>query len=178
MDKPVELIPLLCIRCSTPLPAGLDEVAWRCSQCGQGLLLNELSGLEALEVHFAAGIPASTPGRPFWVADAKVSLRRDTYEGNQGRDAEAFWRGLRRFFIPAFACPQETLLSLGSQLLLQPPTLTEGPPAPFLPVTFSPQDARSLAEFIVVAVEAARSDMLKELQFNLELGEPALWVLP
>lgn len=140
--------------------------------------LDENSGLAALEVHYAAGIPASTPGRPFWVADGKVTLQRETYQGNQADEAQRFWGQSRVFFIPAYACPQETLISLGSQMLLQPPQLSEGPNTPFLPVTFSAQDARSLAEFIIMAVEASRSDMLKELRFSLELSAPDLWVLP
>ncbi len=178
MDKPVELIPLLCIRCSTPLPAGVDEAAWVCAQCGQGLYLDESAGLAALDVHYAPGINPAKPGRPFWVCEGQVNLRRETYSGNEDIEAQQFWGQRRRFMIPAFTCPQGTLLELGSQMLANPPDLQEGPAAPFLPVTFNARDTKPLAEFIVMAVEAARRDMLKEVQFSLQLSEPVLWVLP
>ena len=38
-QKPVELVPLLCVRCQAPVPARPGEVAWVCEQCGQGLVL-------------------------------------------------------------------------------------------------------------------------------------------
>jgi hypothetical protein len=64
-------------------------------------------------------------------------------------------------------------------LLLKPPVLQPGPSAPFEPVTFSPQDITPLAEFIIMALEADRSDKLKSLKIDLDwLSAPALWILP
>jgi hypothetical protein len=154
-------------------------VAWACAQCGQGLLLDEQHGLVPLEIHYAAGIPPNTPGKPFWVAEGKVHLQgRQTYSGREERDAQAFWSSARRFFLPAFSAPLETLLSLGMNSLLQPPALPPGPPAHFEPVTLWPEDLQSAAEFIIMAIEAGRKDKLKELNFTLELSDPALWILP
>jgi hypothetical protein len=41
-----------------------------------------------------------------------------------------------------------------------------------------PDDVRALAEFIVLAVEAARKDKLSHLQFDLQLGAAELWIIP
>ena len=106
MDRPVELVPLVCLRCSTPIPAGIDEVAWVCSQCGQGLILDETNALQPLEVHYAAGIPQNTPGKPYWMAEGQVNaLQRETYDSGRkgGQEAEQYWSQPRRFFVPAFA---------------------------------------------------------------------------
>jgi len=103
MQAPVELVPLRCLRCDTPVPAEPDEVAWLCAQCGQGLLLDEAKGLAALEIQTAAGIPPGALGRPFWVASGQVRLQRETHEGFIGRrtgQAERFWAEPRRFFVP------------------------------------------------------------------------------
>jgi hypothetical protein len=42
----------------------------------------------------------------------------------------------------------------------------------------TPADARKLLEFIVLAIEARRKDWLKNLVFELEVGEPKLLAFP
>lgn len=179
MDRSVQLIPLVCVKCQTPVSAQAGEVAWVCGQCGQGLLLDESQGLVPLEVNYAAGIAPNTPGKPFWVTEGRVAFaKRQTYSGNEDRDAQNFWGQPRRFFVPAFNSLLETLLGLGSKLLEQPPALQPGPAARFEPVTLALEDVKPLAEFIVMALEAGRKDRLREIQFSLELSNLVLWVLP
>lgn len=184
MAQSITLLPLLCPACHAALPAQADEILWRCPQCGQGWQLAELTsrdtenGLAPLHLRFQAGLDPRTGGQPYWVAEGRVGLQRDTYSGNQAKEAEAFWAAPRRFFVPAFTCPLETLVELGMNLLLKPPALTEGAPAPFTAVTLPPADVKDLAEFIVVGLEAGRRDQLKTLTFNLQLAAPELWILP
>ena len=178
MGAPIELIPLLCIKCASPLPAQPDEVAWVCERCGQGLLLDESKGLLPLQVHYAASLPQDGTGRPFWVADGQVSLQRELFSGNKSAEAQLLWAQPRRFTIPAYTCTLDVLLRDGPQLLLKPPALQPGPAVKFQPVTLSPADIQALAEFIVVAIEAERSDMLKQIVVSVKIGEPVLWILP
>jgi len=180
VDKPVELIPLICPRCSTPVPAESEEVAWVCSQCGEGWSLEEERGLAPLRVEFAADIPPNTPGKPFWMVEGQVSLQRQAFGSNQqqGSEAEVFWRQPRRFLIPAYTCTLEELLDQGVRMLLQPPTLQPGSPVRFQPATLAPDDLQATAEFIVMAIEASRKDKLKQVDFSLRLSSPSLWVLP
>jgi len=178
MDQPVELIPLTCPKCATPIPAQPEEIAWACSGCGEGLVLNLEKGVSLMRMHYQAGLDPNGTGRPFWVVEAQVAVSRQTYSGNQAAEAAQFWSQPRRFFIPAFACPLETVLTLGPQMLLQPPELKEGPRAPFAPVTVAIHDVQPMVEFIVVAVEAGRKDKLKQVQVEVKPSEPALWILP
>jgi hypothetical protein len=183
MPAAIQLIPLQCFKCSTPIPADPVEVAWVCPTCGQGLLVSEAAGTTPLEIHIAAGLPSGARGHPFWVAHGEVTItQRQVYgSGDKTRESAAFWAGGRTFFIPAYATSLDDLVDLGGRLLLQPPALQPAPSpsgAAFLPVITKPADARPYAEFIVMGVEAARSDKLRELQFNLVLADPELWVLP
>lgn len=178
MDQPVKLMPLLCPRCQVPILAVQDEAAWVCSGCGQGVYLEETEGLKPVEVHYADSIQPGRTGRPFWVADGKVTLNRQTYSGNQDREAQSFWSQPRRFFIPAFECKMDTLLESGITGLAQPPACQDGPLVSFLPVVLAPQDIQAAADFIVVAIEAGRKDKMKDIQFTLELTQPVLWILP
>jgi hypothetical protein len=179
VDRPVELVPLVCIKCSTAIPAGVEEVAWVCAQCGQGMYLDEAHGLEALDVHFSAGIPQKGTGKPFWIADGQVTMERETYDyaGEEGIAAEQFWGQPRRFFVPAYQAPLENLLKVARDMLLNPPDLKPGPPTPFEAVTLYRDDVKSAAEFIVIAIEAGRKDKIKRVDFKLELSKPVLWIL-
>jgi len=178
VDQPIALIPLICLKCGTTIPAGPEEVAWVCAQCGQGQALADETGLEPLKVHCLPGIPPEGQGKPFWTVDGKVSLERDTYSGDKEREAQQFWSQMRRFFIPAFSIGLDAGLELANRLLLKPPILEDGPAVAFEPVVVAQQDVRPLIEFLVISIEAARSDMLKELRFSVQLTLPELWVLP
>jgi hypothetical protein len=179
MDKPVELIALVCPQCATPLPAEVDEVAWVCANCGKGLLLDPEQGLVSLEVHYAADIPEQARGKPYWVVQGRVQVERESYGfGSSNAQARDFWSQPRRFFIPAYASPIETILAEGIRTLAQPPALNPGNAHNFEPVVLALEDVRTLVEFIIVAVEAGRKDKLKQLKYTLELTQSELWVLP
>ena len=179
MSQPIQLLPMYCLKCQSPIPAGVDETVWVCSACGQGLLLDPEKGLQALEIHVAAGIPQALPGHPYWMATGTVRANRTTFHGDQSREMQAFWAQPRRFFIPAYALELEEITRIGVNLVRQPPALTPViSTATFHPVILMPEDIRPLAEFIVLSIEAERKDALKELSFTLDLQPPELWILP
>lgn len=180
MTRPIELLPLLCIRCQNAIPADIDEVAWVCGQCGQGLLLDENKGCVAQEIQYSAAIPANSKGHPFWVTDGQVAIaqRRIYGGGDQMRAAQEFWAQPRRFFVPAFTLPLENMVEVGVRFLQNPPAVQPGQPAGFLPVTLHPADIQPMAEFIVMGIEAGRQDKIREVNFTVRAGPPQLWILP
>jgi hypothetical protein len=179
VSETVRLIPLLCPKCQTPVPAQPDEVAWVCEQCRAGMLLSEEKGALPLEVFFSAGIPQNGTGLPFWVARGIVKpLSRKTYRGDNSRDMNEYWAKPRLFYVPAYACKLDDMLAAGTKLLSEPITMQPGSPTRFQPVTLPPEGCKPVAEFIVMSVEAARGDSLKELLMDVELDPPQLWILP
>jgi hypothetical protein len=46
------------------------------------------------------------------------------------------------------------------------------------PVVLSPRNVQPVAEFIVMSIEADRSDAMREMAFDVRLDKPQLWVLP
>ena len=179
MNETVQLIPLVCVKCQTPIPAQPDEVAWVCEQCQQAQMLDDQHGLHAIQIQYAKGILANARGKPFWVASGHVTLRaRATYKGDQSTDAAALWSTPRLFCIPAYEVSLEQLADYGTRFLLQPPAFQPGPPSRFEPVRVAPADLQALGEFIVLSIEAGRRDDLREVQFELKLEDAQLWILP
>ena len=182
MTTSIELVLLKCLRCGTHVPAGEDEVAWVCAQCGQGLQLTP-AGLAPLAVNWAAARPGASGVRwlPFWVFAGAVSFRSREVYGvfGSGSQPDKLWSSPRRFYIPAFPAPLQQMQTLGADLTRKQVELKPGPPGGALAnCTLFPDDARHAIEFVVLTIEAGRSDKLKTVEFTLDLNEPELWVLP
>ena len=182
MSAKVELVPLVCTHCNTPIPARPEETAWVCSQCKQGWLLQEderedRMKLLPLDVYYQAGIPAAAPGWPFWVVDARVTIQRSTFGGNSNAEAQQTWSQPRRFFVPAYACKLDHLVEVGHRLMSTPPLLQPGPASAFQPVVLATRDIQPYVEFIVMAIEISRKDKLKNVDMTVSVSQPALWVL-
>jgi hypothetical protein len=168
------LVPLQCPQCGTPVPAGAEEVAWVCSTCGSGLLLEEDVGLKLNPVHFARGDGAP---KPFWVAEGRVTIRRrETYGRSSGGDPR--WAGPVRFVLPAFACTVDEAVAWGVRWLARGPQLEEASRGPLEGVTRLPGELTPLAHFVVLTIEADRKDQLEAFDFTVDLEAPQLWVLP
>ncbi len=177
MSSSVELVLLKCPQCSTPVPAEEDEVAWVCATCGLGLQLTE-AGLAPLTVHWSAGRTPQAAWLPFWVFTGTVRFSaRESYSGRA--DADSLWAQPRSFYVPAFVVTLPQLEALGGELTRRQLPLHEGPAAGLVKqCTLLPEDARRAAEFIVTTLEADRKDILRNLSFTLDLGQPELWMLP
>lgn len=180
MSKVVELFPSNCIQCAMPIAAAVNEVAWLCPTCGTSMELTEAGELIPCDILFSSNLPPGGKGRPFWVAEGTVEIFRQSYNliGKSDGEAMQFWSQPQRFFIPAYECDLEEMLAIGIRWLTNPPPLVEGPKTNFLPITHSVADVQAFAEFLILAVEAARKDKVKEIRYKLELQPPILWILP
>jgi hypothetical protein len=91
------------------------------------------------------------------------------------------WGEPRDLYVPAWELSLRPAQDLGSKMIQEQPVyqaLSSPTEVDLAPVTLTPDDARKMLEFIVLAIEARRPDWLKSLDFHLEVGEPALWALP
>jgi hypothetical protein len=170
------LVALKCLRCSTPVAAEADEVAWICPNCGQGLLLDEAAGVKPITVHAAVADGAHS-WKPFWVAMGRVRVsRRESF----GRDAapDARWAQPVRFVLPAYTTTVERAVALGVAFVKRPPTFGEGQAQPLQGATVLPEQMAPLARFVVLSIEAERDDKLEAIEFTVEFEAPELWCLP
>ncbi|MCI0393358.1 MAG: hypothetical protein L0332_00435 [Chloroflexi bacterium] len=182
----MKLIALRCPVCTQPLAPENDDIVVACGHCRAEVAIGQ-DGPSQINVRYAlpAGArPEMNPWYPFWVFSGQVQLQhRETQGGGRSgqKEAEALWSAPRRLYVPAWELSMHTAQDVGSRLIQQQPQfqLVERPEqAQLVSAVVTPGDARKLLEFIVLAVEARRSDWLKDLVFHLALGEPELWAIP
>ncbi len=179
MSQSISLIPMLCPNCGFPIQSQVDEIAWICNQCHEGILLNSENQLTLSKIQFQQSGHDLKEGFPYWVTTVKVSLNRETLRGNLSDEMLQFWQYPRTIFVPAFEMGLEELLKRAETLIKNPPTLFPGPVIPsFKPIICSPFDLRPYIEFLIMQIESGRQDDLKQLTFELQLDEPSLWIFP
>lgn len=180
----MKLVLLRCPICSSPLKPDQNDVVIACANCHTPLAITE-NGPMVTDVRFVdseTGPVEETKWMPFWVFEGRVNIiRRETQGGrSQNDESQALWGIPRKMYVPAWDAHPRTAQDIGSQLLQRQPSykFRERPDKVRLePATIYPEDARSLLEFIVLAIEARRKDWLQDLEFHLELDEPEMWAL-
>jgi hypothetical protein len=185
----MKLIALSCPHCSRPLAPEEHDVAILCPHCGRPVEIGE-DGPAPITVRFArrgpdGELPASW--QPYWAFQGAVAIRQRGTQGGGSRgekESLAFWAAPRRFLVPAWALPVEQIMERGRELLKRLPAGSEWveveQPADvrLQPAILFAEEARAILEFIVLSIEAERSDSLKSLAFDLDLGPAELWALP
>lgn len=179
MNLSVNLVPLNCLNCRTPIPAETEEVGWVCVQCGAGAILTEADLLVPLHIRYGKGIAEGRSGRPFWVTKVEVDIAlRKIAKGTEEPSGPEPWNKPRTFCVPAFSCGLDELLRITTDFLFKPPVFSEGPKVSFDSIVLRREEIAAYIEFTIISVEAQREDKLTKLDFNMRLGEPELWVLP
>ncbi len=178
----MKLVLWRCPGCSAALSPGDDDLIVACAQCGAGVQLND-EGLEPIEVRYAIGSARSKAEvwQPWWVFTGQVEIiQRDTQSGNQRDEASKFWAWAKHLYVPAWELSLQAMREQGLALLKQQPQWQAVPrpaAAQLMPVVVSVADARKLLDYLVVTLEASRSDWLKDIQFTINVGEPELWAV-
>jgi hypothetical protein len=180
----MKLLALRCPECSQPIKPENDHIVVACEHCATAVHIGD-EGLTRLNVSWVAPRSATQVRRwlPFWVFHGNANIdHRDTQGGgNRLEEALRFWAEPRDLYVPAWELSLETADKVGSGLIQRQPRFshTSRPPeARLTPATLAPADALKMLEFIVLAVEARRSDWLKSIDFHLDVGDPSLWALP
>ncbi len=180
----MKLLALRCPNCNHSLAPENEHIVVACESCHAAVHLGD-EGLTQTPVHYVT--PESdvrvTDWLPFWVFHGHVNIKRRVTQGGRSAQATAasLWEQSCDLYVPAWELSLGKAQAIGSDLIQRQPAY---PPAPqpdalrLTPVTLGTGDALNMLEFIVLAIEARRPDWLKSLDFELEVGEAALWALP
>jgi hypothetical protein len=176
----LRLVPLRCAKCSGALTASGAAAVLLCGACGAGFEVHEDGTLAPIAVSFARYAPASEQFHPFWTFEARLRLR--ARESNRARSdglASRFQeRGSLRFYCAAFASDIENKGKWSLHLTSEQPALQPiSPQKDVAPIAFSQAEARLLASDLFVTSELQLPDMVRVLDFDLELKDPRLVVI-
>lgn len=198
----LRLIPLDCPQCGSALAAEGQDRLFYCTSCHSGFQVREEGPvpdarapssetvglpLEPVEVIFLAspGHPVDTR-RPFWLLPARIEILERRTPGSTltglfnvffgGDDSGGPGEG--RFVVPAYPTPLERALALARSYSYRWPGAGELTGEKLTGGTVPLEDARKLAEYLLIANEADRSDTLQDLEYRLEFREPRLIGIP
>lgn len=181
----MKLILLRCPNCSSALKPGIDDIVYACPNCSLPIHI-EAEGPKIIGIQYAVppkGKDSEKIWVPFWVFEGRVQIKQRETQGRRSstKDSLELWGAPRRLYVPAWDLSIHTAQEVGSKITQSQPAMrfVERPAeAQLIRAIVSPDDALKLLEFIILAIEARRKDWLKELVFDLEVGEPALYALP
>lgn len=187
--KTLQLIQLRCPACSQPLAAGEGEhLIATCGDCGTCCEVVKGVALPRARSVFRPRTGTATEFVPFWRIDARVEIfqRETAGVGQFLKDFFNLGRGDRhdehRFFVPAFEVNMEAFKALGLQMLKLPPDRLQpwedAPDLPVRPATMSLDEASCTLEFLILTIEARKSDMMVSLNFQVDVLDSGLALVP
>lgn len=182
----LRLVALKCQKCGSLLNADTKDIVFYCGNCDSGFeLINEKDELVQVNIDFA--IPnkkmnAEVVYYPFWVFDANVKINsRDAAGSITGFIMNIFGKDdkkVGKFYVPAFETSLENVKKLGLEFTKGQPEFEVLKKGRLKGCTYSSKDAMKFADFIFLSLEAARSDTLRNISYDLGLSSPKVVAIP
>jgi hypothetical protein len=180
------LLPLRCPGCGSSLQGESGGIFLYCPGCGGGYELSAQDALEPVPVSFAAYAAGSQTFHPFWVFGAALTLaareaRRSLtqyFTGSSGLTRLFEERGTLDFYCPGFASDLDAERSWGLHLTREQPRLSPVGRQPRIEgLTLTQADARAVADHLFLASEIEQPDLVRELDYTLQLTNPRVVVI-
>ena len=173
-----------CKSCGSGLVVEINDCVTYCGSCGNGFEI--INGeLNPIEINFAsAAIPgnAEVIYKPFWLIKTSVEILERTAAGGFmknifGGSSES--SGDITFYIPAFYCKLDDLKKLASAFTQKNPVASpQKYNAKITGFAYGKDDAKKLAEFILISFEAEKSDTMKTFRYNINYNSFEILGIP
>ena len=170
-----KLIAVKCKSCDSGLTVEMNDSIVYCSSCGNGWeIVNE--ELVPVDIGFAKPLiqgQGELVYKGFWMVDAYVKIH--------SRDSSGGWisslfgganktEGDVMFYVPAFWMPIESAKQIGVTF-----TTKNAVPSPekynvkLTGFNYSKEDAKKIAEFIFLSIEAEKNDTVRNISYDLKV---------
>jgi hypothetical protein len=180
MSTNIQLVSLLCSKCRQSLSPDSNGIFLYCAACGGGFEIVRHQELVELPVYFARKGNSNQEFAPFWAFDATLELsKRDAKGGffsNPKGLAQLFEKrhGLR-FFVAAYHKDLDSKEPTALKLTYEQPDLEYlHPQKKFPAVELTQEDAKKIADYLLITSEIEQRDTLKTLEYRLTLQSPML----
>ncbi len=179
-----KLIAVKCKSCDSGLTVEVNDSIVYCSSCGNGWeILND--ELQPIDINFAKPI---VPGQDeivykgFWLVDSYVKIL--------SRDSSGGWisnlfggtnktEGDVMFYVPAFWMNIDSVKNIGVNFTMKNPVASpQKYNVKMSGFNFSKEDARKIAEFIFLSIEAEKSDTIRNIQYDIQVKNMRILGMP
>lgn len=174
-----------CKKCASGLLVEVNDNIVYCSSCGSGFEI--INGeLIPIEINFAA---AALRGegemiyKPFWLLKTQLNISERKASGNFLKNifggSNDNTSGDIIFYIPAFYCPIETMKNLATQFTIKHPVASpQKYNTKLTGFAYGKEDAKKLAEFILISLEAEKSDTMKSFKYDMKFESMEILGIP
>lgn len=174
-----------CKKCDSGLMVEINDNIVYCSSCGSGFEI--INGeLTPIEINFAA---AALRGegemiyKPFWLLKTQINIAERKASGNFLKNlfggSSENTSGNITFYIPAFFCSIESMKDLATQFTMRNPVASpQKYNTKLTGFAFGREDAKKLAEFILISLEAEKSDTMKSFSYDLNFESMEILGIP
>jgi len=180
MKSEIQLVALKCTQCGRPLSAKQEDIVLYCGACGSGFEITSHQQPSKLNVYFARYNKTAAQIHPFWAFDATLQGASREAKGGFLKSPKGLMhffeqRSALRFYVSAELNDLSESDPLGLQLTRDQPELEFLQYQKEFPhVEISQEDARKIADFLLITSEAGQKDDLRSLNYQLQLTNPML----
>lgn len=162
-----------CKNCGSGLVVEVNDYVTYCGSCGSGFEI--INGeLQPIEINFAStAIPGTSKiiYKPFWLIKSKVEIIERKAEGGflknifGGSDKSS---GDIAFYIPAFYCSLDNMKNIATVFTQKNPVASpQKYNTKLTGFAYGKEDAKKLAEFLLISFEAEKKDTMKTFKYNI-----------
>ncbi len=180
MTTNIHLVSLRCSQCSQPLSADTNGIFLYCEACGAGFEIVDHRELVPIPVYFARKGKQHLEFAPFWAFDATLQLTKRDAKGGFFSSPKGLVQlfekrqGLR-FYVAASNKDLNSKEPVGLQLTYEQPEFEYLHPQKMFPsVEITQEDARKIADYLLITSEIEQKDTLRTLEYSLTLQNPML----
>jgi hypothetical protein len=173
-----------CKNCGSGMVVEINDYVTYCGSCGSGFEI--INGeLQPIEINFSAtAVPGNSEVvyKPFWLMKANVEILERTAAGGfmknlfGGSNSSS---GSITFYIPAFYCSLDNLKKIASAFTQKNPVASpQKYNAKLTGFAYGKEDAKKLAEFLLISFEAEKSDTMKTFRYNITFNSFEILGIP
>jgi len=174
-----------CKKCDSGLMVEVNDNIVYCSSCGSGFEI--INGeLIPIEINFASAAIRSEGEmiyKPFWLLKAHLNIAERKASGNFLKNifggSNDNTSGNITFYIPAFYCSIEAMKNLATQFTIRNPVASpQKYNTKLVGFAYGKEDAKKLAEFILISMEAEKSDTMKSFNYDMKFDSMEILGIP
>ncbi len=176
---------VICKNCGSGLMVEVNDNITYCTNCGSGYEIED-GNLNPIEINFAAAAIRSEGEivyKPFWLMKANVNVTDRQADGGIFKSmfgkADGTGSASVNFYIPAFYCDVNKMKRISMAFTAANPVASpQKYNSPLMGFAYSKDDAKKFCEFVLISMEAEKSDTMKTFGYEITYNDISILGIP